>query len=341
VSATSKHNAHRQRLSRTSRPSDYRRRLGEVAGLGRPASSDLDAESADSGANSSDDESDTPERGSASEVVWVRETGIDPEELDRPEWNSLVKNYDKHDIGEAYFTGRMHQIGLEVEHWGIDKRHHDDGLIFDNKMDLRLWEPMGERKRPEKWPSDVEGTPYDDYNHHEYREVCVDGDPELGWAALNAGVEPEESRVSTDEWKLRGIVDVKTKSSTDWMGKFNLRHLSHYAEHAAFYEEYGVPTFLYFTMVDVEEETVGEENLLVPIPTDWEWEPLVDHYDPNQDFSLSYGECKDSLSYGECKDTARTCPIVKRTFRAPDGNLVVTTDEDYHDNFDYFVSEVL
>jgi len=265
-------------------------------------------------------------------VVWVRETGIDPEELDRPEWNSLVKNYDKHDIGEAYFTGRMHQIGLEVEHWGIDKRHHDDGLIFDNKMDLRLWEPMGERKRPEKWPSDVEGTPYDDYNHHEYREVCVDGDPELGWAALNAGVEPEESRVSTDEWKLRGIVDVKTKSSTDWMGKFNLRHLSHYAEHAAFYEEYGVPTFLYFTMVDVEEETVGEENLLVPIPTDWEWEPLVDHYDPNQDFSLSYGECK---------DTARTCPIVKRTFRAPDGNLVVTTDEDYHDNFDYFVSEVL
>ena len=293
VSATTSDSAHRQTLSRTSRQCAYR---------------------------------------PPSVVVRVRETGIDPEELDRPEWNSLVKNYDKHDIGEAYFVGRMHQIGLQVEHWGIDKRHNDDGLIFDNKMDLRLWEPMGDRQRPEKWPSDVEGKPYDEYNFHEYREMCVDGDPKLGWAAMNAGVEPEDERVTADEWKLRGIVDVKTKSSTDWMGKFNLRHLSHYAEHAAFYEERGVPTFLYFTMVDVDEETVGEENLLVPIPTDWEWERMVDHYDPNQDFSLTYGEAK---------DTARTCPIVKRTFRAPDGNLVVDTDEEYHDNFDYFVSEVL
>jgi hypothetical protein len=265
-------------------------------------------------------------------VVCVRETGIDPDELDRPDWNSLVKNYDKHDIGEAYFTGRMHQIGLQVEHWGIDKRHHDDGLIFDNKMDLRLWEPLGDRKQPEMWPSDVDGKPYDEFNYHEYREICVDGSAELGWAAMNVGVTPNEERVTTDEWKLRGVVDVKTKSNPDWMGKFNLRHLTHYAEHADFYAKRGVPTFLYFTMVDVENEQVGEENVLIPISGDWNYEPLVEHYDP---------EHSRTMTYGELKDAARECPMVKRTFRAPDGNLVVTIDEAYYENFDYLVSEVL
>ena len=293
----------------------------------------------------------------------MRETDIDPDSLDRgakcnqcgettyagteacpdcgsedmnTEWNSLLSNYDLHDVGEAYFVGRMHQIGLQTEQWGIDKRHHDGGIIFDNKMDIRLWEPLTSRETPAKWPSDVEGKPYDSFDYQTYRETCIDGDPELGWAAIDAGIDvtqiDRERDVSTDEWELRGVVDVKTKSSEDWMGKFNLRHLTHYAEHAKFYAERGVPTFLYFTMVDVDTETVGDENLLLPIPYDWEWERLESHYDPESDVDLTYGQLK---------DTARTCDMVERTFRAPDGNLVVDTNDDYHNNFDYFVSEVL
>jgi predicted ATP-dependent serine protease len=94
----------------------------------------------------------------------MEQTGIDPDELNRGgkcvecdektqqdvdkcpncggeldwDWNSLLTNYSKHDIGEAHLTGRIKQRGFQVENWGIDQRHDDSGLIFDNKMDLRL-----------------------------------------------------------------------------------------------------------------------------------------------------------------------------------------------------------
>lgn len=235
----------------------------------------------------------------------MRKTGIDPDDLDRPEWNSLVKNYDKHDIGEAYFVGRIEGVGLHVEDWGIDKRHDDSGLIFDNKMDLRLWEPLDEQENYPTWP-----------NTDEVVHKLVES-----W---DIGFETVER-----EWKLRAVADVKTKSSKSWLGKFNLRHLSHYAEWSS---KYNVPVFIYMTMVDEEAESVGEEDFLTPIPSDWKWGKLVDHYDSN-----TYTD----LSYGELKDTARTCPAVSRTFRAPDGNLVVEIDEEYKHNWDYFVSEVL
>lgn len=244
------------------------------------------------------------------------------------DWNSLVNAYQKHDIGEAYFVGRMHQIGLEVEYWGIDMRDHDDGLIFDNKMDLRLWEPLDSADTPERWPSETDDAVFTP-DQSVYEEQTIDGDPKLGWEAKDHGLEPLPERTSVNKWELRGIVDVKTKSSESWMGKFNLRHLCHYAEHAA---AFSVPTFLYMTMVDMDEEQVGEENVLVPIPTDWDYEQLVEHYDPNHDRTMTYGECK---------DTARTCPMVERTFRAPDGNLVVDISDEHKYNFNYLVENVL
>jgi hypothetical protein len=247
----------------------------------------------------------------------MERTDIDPDDLDRPEWNSLLANYDLHDIGEAYLTGRLHQIGLHVEHWGIDKRHDDEGLIFDNKMDLRLWEPLdGQDESPAVWPSDS-------FTGERFSVADVDGMFDIPNQSDKAGY------IDEDEWRLRGIVDVKTKSSEDWLGKFNLRHLAHYAEWA---DHYDVPVFLYFTLVDADAEEVGEKNIMVEIPSEWSWETLVDHYDRDTEYDLSYGELKDD---------ARTCSIVKRTFRAPDGNLVVTVDEDAYNDFDYIVENVL
>ena len=231
----------------------------------------------------------------------MERTNIDPDDLDRPEWNSLLANYDLHDIAEAYFTGRLHQIGLHVEQWGIDKRHDDSGLIFDNKMDLRLW---------------------DDFAGETFSVADIDGMFDIPNAT-------DAAYVDQNEWQLRGVADVKSKGNEDWLGKFNLRHLAHYAEWA---DHYNVPVFIYMTMVDADAEEVGEQNILVEIPSDWDWEPLVEHYDRDTDYDLSYGELK---------DTARTCSAVKRTFRAPDGNLVVTIDEDAYNDFDYIVENVL
>lgn len=245
---------------------------------------------------------------------------IDPETLQRPEWNSLLNNYSKHDIGEAYFQGRVEQIGLQVEHWGIDKRHHDDGLIFDNKMDLRLWEPRDGQDKPDLWPSNVPAL--DDIKEPE----CP-----TEWFRYDSDDEYTSYRHTSGDvqWTLRAVADVKTKSNSDWLGKFNLRHLAHYAEWA---HKYDVPVFVYMTMVDPDAEQVGQEDFLTPIVADWNWELLCDHYDDEVDTSLSYGELK---------DTARGCPIVERTFRAPDGNLVVETADEYKHNWDYFVGDVL
>lgn len=228
---------------------------------------------------------------------------LGPDDLNRPDWNSLLNNYSKHDIGEAYFKGRVEQIGLQTEHWGIDKRHEDDHLIFDNKMDIRLWEPLDEQDAKPEWPENDELVTRLTEN-------------------FDIGLDTIERR-----WELRAVADVKTKASASWLGKFNLRHLAHYAEWAAAYD---VPVFIYMTMVDVDSKSVGEEGFLTPIPSNWEWPALIDHYDGNA-----------SHSYGEMKDIARTCPIVKSTFRAPDGNLVIEIEDEHRYNWDWFVENVL
>lgn len=247
---------------------------------------------------------------------------LDPDDLNRPEWNSLLNNYSKHDIGEAYFKARIEQIGLHVENWGIDKRHEDENLIFDNKMDLRLWEPLdGQDDNPTRWPSD--GFDSRLWN------ATVDT---AGFDIPPLDVNEETINLDNDfemkTWELQAVADVKTKASASWLGKFNLRHLAHYAEWA---DHYGAPVFVYMTMVDTDAESVGDQDFLTEITTDWDWELMVDHYDTDHT----------SLSYGELKDTARECDIVTSTFRAPDGNLVIEIADDARNNWDYLVEEVL
>lgn len=244
-------------------------------------------------------------------------TDLSADDLDRPDWNSLLANYSKHDIGEAYFTGRVEQIGLQAEHWGIDKRHHDEHLIFDNAMDLRLWEPLDGQDTAPQIDEQLSHPTY------QFDQRVVRG--------INPFFDNDDYEQSTtvemESWELRAIADVKTKSSPSWLGKFNLRHLAHYAEWA---DTYDVPVFIYMTMVDDEAERVGEEDFITPVPSDWDWPHLIDHYDGDMNHS-----------YGDMKDFARTCPIVKRTFRAPDGNLVVNIEDEHRYNWDWFVEHVL
>lgn len=252
----------------------------------------------------------------------MERTDLDPDDLNRPDWNSLKKNYNKHDIGEAYFVGRMHQIGLQAEHWGIDMRDDDDGLIFDNKMDLRLWEPL----EGQDYPPEPQG-----FSPHEtvHTRLTLDGSNKELRQARKAGIaveDIEDDRLGREEWELKGLVDIKTKANPDWLGVLNLRHLVHYAHWA---DQYDVPVFLYFTMVDMDAERVGEENILVPVePWDY-FEEYLDHFDRDTDGHTNWSEITED------------CDYVSRSFRAPDGNPVVQIDEDAYRGFDWFVEEVL
>lgn len=249
-----------------------------------------------------------------------REDTLDPDNLNRPEWNGLVDNYQPHDIAEAYFRGRIAQSGLQAEPWGIDMRHDDgDGLIFDNKMDLRLWEPMNKTDVPDKWPVETEYTTPESWYQSMYDDLTV-----------YSNRPPDEADMQyckeLNGWQLRGVCDVKSKRNPDWLGVLNLRHLVHYA---AWAREYNVPTFLYFTMVDMDAEEVGEKNILVPIePFDYLDEYLA-HFD------------RDTGDHIDWSEITEDCEIVERSFRAPDGNAVVKIDESAYKDFTWFENKVL
>ena len=228
-----------------------------------------------------------------------QQTDINPDTLQRPEGNDLLSNYTYHDAGEAYLTGRLNERGFLIEEWGLDDRYNDDGLVFDNKMDLRLWEPLDGQMAPPQNAPDKLGSR--EANSTEY--VGASEQFDLG---TNSGV-----------WELRGVADVKTKTNEDWFGVFNLRHLTHYAQWAEWYEN--VPVFIYFTMVDGEDKRVHAPNGLVEVPSEWDFEALADHYNRDSSFSLSYEELTDH---------ANRCPIVGRAFTAPDRNIVVSVADE-------------
>lgn len=70
-----------------------------------------------------------------------RDTTRTSEDLDRPDGNSLLENYDVHDMGEKYIIQQLEFDGFRVESWGMDKRHDNDGLLFeDNKVDLKVYD---------------------------------------------------------------------------------------------------------------------------------------------------------------------------------------------------------
>lgn len=226
------------------------------------------------------------------------DTSRSSENLLRPDWNSLEANYELHDIGEDYFTGLMRKLGLVVENWGLDAREEDENLIYDNKMDLRLWDPLLDGETPGVWPTE-------EVVHH---------------------YEEEDAMGVTIDWKLRGVCDIKTKSSESWMGIFNLRHLAHYAHWSA---EYDVPVFLYFSLVDTEKQSVGETTDVVPIEP-WDgYEHYVDHYNRNSSYQI------------DTTDIVDDCPYVERTFGADDGNPVVVIDDDHCEGFEWIVENVV
>lgn len=131
-------------------------------------------------------------------------TNRDPSTLNRPEGNDLLSNYQAHDIAEEHVVSELEMRGLTVSEWGIDMRENDEALIYDDKMDMKV------------------------YDHH---------------------------------GELAAIVDVKSKRSDRWMGRYNLRHYRDYLEIS---QEYAVPVFVWMCKVD-KDDTAVEYDHIIPV----------------------------------------------------------------------------
>ena len=72
------------------------------------------------------------------------ETNRSPDTLRRPEGNDLQTNYIPHDTASEYVVSTLEGWGLSIEEWGIDMREEDENLIFDDKMDMQIYDHDGE-----------------------------------------------------------------------------------------------------------------------------------------------------------------------------------------------------
>lgn len=109
---------------------------------------------------------------------YMKRVERDPESLNRPEWNGLERNYELHDIGEAFVRRHLEHIDLEPVAWGIDMREEDEDLIFDDRMDLKVHEDHDlvglteiKTKRREDWYGVINRRHFRHYleqvHHHE------------------------------------------------------------------------------------------------------------------------------------------------------------------------------
>lgn len=105
--------------------------------------------------------------------------------------------------------------------------------------------------------------------------------------------------------ELVGLVDVKTKGSPRYMGRFNQRHYKHYYQHA---EEFEVPTFVVMYQVDYKTNTVHDGFT----------------------FELGIDELYERVETSD--DDAVP--------QFPDGNNAVLVPHDYRDGFGLFISRL-
>lgn len=114
-------------------------------------------------------------------------------------------------------------------------------------------------------------------------------------------------KIFDESGNLVALVDVKTKSSARWMGRFNERHYTHYYQHASDFE---VPTFVVMFQVDSTTDEIHDEFV----------------------FQLNRGEeIFDRVESSRVSDAVRTFP---------DGNNAVLVPHEHRRSWDHFAFQV-
>lgn len=131
-----------------------------------------------------------------------------PDDLERPEGNSLKDNYQLHDVAEEEVVNRLVGHGYDVVQRGIDMRDDDgsEGLIYSDEMDFEIrWngEPIAlldvKSKSSQKWMGWFNERHYESY--YEWSEEL---DVPVFVAMFHVQTAPsgddEEIELATDEF---------------------------------------------------------------------------------------------------------------------------------------------
>ncbi len=110
---------------------------------------------------------------------------------------------------------------------------------------------------------------------------------------------------------LAALIEVKSKRSEDWFGVINRHHLIHYVVQS---HDHDVPTLIYMCRSDGGDECIVDDTF-IPVGSWGEYQRVR-----NDEFVYYPAEESERFLTEQIDEH----PLVDRTWRAPDGNQVVT-----------------
>lgn len=214
---------------------------------------------------------------------------------------SLAEAYAVHDVGYEILVRRLSRHGFVVQDHGDDARHADE-ILYGDGPDLAVYRVA---------------------------EHVTPNDSGLGSMWINTNTGRFVSR--RDAHELVGYIEIKTKENERWFGRCNRRHFDEYVN---FSREVDVPVFIWFALVDSDENRCLRDGFFQVEDTDQiEGEVIetdtklvvdeddIEPMDANDDRSLLMFSKSDIVNVSRGDQIAETIPEVH-------GNEVVCLDTD-------------
>jgi hypothetical protein len=167
--------------------------------------------------------------------MTLEQTDLTVEGVNAVRDRSFLEAYKVHDVGEEAVRAILASHGLSVEQHGDDARHADE-IYFGSGPDLAVY------KLP---PSVQENT--------------------AGVGSQYIDTDTGQFVSLTERLELVGYIELKCKEDPAWFGRCNLRH---FREYVNFANEVDVPVYIWFGLVDSDENRVLRQALFPVEDTD-------------------------------------------------------------------------
>jgi len=151
--------------------------------------------------------------------MTLTESNLTVDQVQSVRDRSLVEAYEPHDVAQEIITRRLKRHGFFVEQHGDDARHVDE-IMFGDGPDIAVYRLQDNVER---------------------------NDDGLGSTFINTNTGRFVNQ--DDAYDLVCYIEIKSKESQEWYGRCNRRHFDEYVNFA---NEVDVPVFIWFALVDSE-----------------------------------------------------------------------------------------